>query len=575
MEAFWRDGNRLWGYNPFFMGGYPSNTIQDLSVKFFEIAALLLSGVALTQIQWFKLGAFLAMASAPWLMYFAARNFFYAHEAKHSIALGAGLLGTLYWWNSLPREMFFYGMIGFPTAAYVSIWGTSLFYRIAHESKATTAAHFGWLAFAVVILPLHVQSLLIVLPPMFALAVIEPKLFRRNLFISLLGAAALSLSANWLWLLPAIAHRGDDVSRAIVEQLPLFASTDLLTFLIDYVGAKGYWTFRPALLEKGLRIALLLLGLLGVRALIRSGQRSLGIILACGITGLFLLCYFGSFIPALRAWQPLRFKVPLDLFLIAGAAYAIARQWQHGDVMKPLFMSLLLGGAALTFAINVAQSESSGRLQLRSQLNQDNLQIVDWLRREAPANGRVMFEESGDETGFVHDGVYLSSLLPQLTGRQLIGGPINLYNDRHHFAEFHSGKIFKRDIAALSDAELRNYLGLYNIGAIAAFHPASLQRLAAFPGLISLDQRVGPVHLLKVNQALNWFVEGQGKVKATYNRIELSELSGKVIILKYHWVAGLKSEPPAKIEPVLLAGDPIPFIKIVDPPPALSLRLGP
>jgi hypothetical protein len=126
----------------------------------------------------------------------------------------------------------------------------------------------------------------------------------------------------------------------------------------------------------------------------------------------------------------------------------------------------------------------------------------------------------------------------------------------------------------MSDAELRYYLSLYNIGAIAAFHPASLQRLAAIPGLVTLDQRIGPVHLLKVNQALNWFVEGQGKVKAQFNRLVLAELTGNPIILKYHWVAGLKSEPAVKIEPAHLADDPIPFMKIIDPPPTMTLRIG-
>jgi hypothetical protein len=92
------------------------------------------------------------------------------------------------------------------------------------------------------------------------------------------------------------------------------------------------------------------------------------------------------------------------------------------------------------------------------------------------------------------------------------------------------------------------------------------------PGLFKLDRRIGPVHLLKVNQTLSWFIEGEGKVKATLNRIELTELKGKVTVLKYHWVAGLKSEPAANIEPVKLADDPIPFIKIIDPPASLILR---
>jgi hypothetical protein len=73
--------------------------------------------------------------------------------------------------------------------------------------------------------------------------------FQRNLLLALLGAAAASLLANSPWL---FAHRNDDVSQAMIEQLPLFASTDPFTFLIDYLGAKGYWTFRAVVCRKGL-----------------------------------------------------------------------------------------------------------------------------------------------------------------------------------------------------------------------------------------------------------------------------------------------------------------------------------
>jgi hypothetical protein len=107
---------------------------------------------------------------------------------------------------------------------------------------------------------------------------------------------------------------------------------------------------------------------------------------------------------------------------------------------------------------------------------------------------------------------------------------------------------------------------------VVAFHPASLKRFLSMPGLLTLDRRIGPVHLLKVNQTLSWFIEGQGKVKTSLNRIELTEVKGKVIVLKYHWLAGLKSEPAANIESVKLADDPIPFIKIIDPPASLILR---
>jgi len=103
LAAFWHQDKMTWGYNPFFMAGYPSNTIQDLSIKFFEWTALALSAISLSPVQWLKICAFLAMASVPWLMYTAASNFFFAAETKYFISALAAFLGTVYWWNSLPR----------------------------------------------------------------------------------------------------------------------------------------------------------------------------------------------------------------------------------------------------------------------------------------------------------------------------------------------------------------------------------------------------------------------------------------------------------------------------------------
>lgn len=573
LEDFWRDSAGLSGYNPYFMAGYPSNTIQDLSVKFFEFAALGLSSIGLAPAQGFKITAFLAMASVPGLSYFAGRNFFYDHESRDRIALGSAALGALYWWNSLPREMFFYGMIGFPVAAYFSVWGVSLFYRLVMESPKPGLLHVGWLLFAPVILPLHVQSLVIFAPSMIALLIVQPRRMTAMLFFWLVAALALCALGNFTWLITAFNHRHDDVSSAIVAQLPLFASSDPLTFLIDYLGARGYWTFRPSFVEKGFRLMLLILGVLGTIELIKKGNRPVGIALTGGLSVLFLLTYFGAFIPGLAAWQPLRFKVPFDLFLLIGSAYCL-NQWLIGQKAWRFHLvpaMIALGG--LAFAINLMQTESLGKLQLRSRMRPEITAIIDWVGRETPRDARVLFEESGDETGFVYDGMYLSSFLPHLTGRQLIGGPINLYNDRHHFAEFHSGKLFKRDIGAIADDELRNYLRLYNIGAVVAFHPASVKKLLSIPGLVTVDRRIGPIHLMKVNQPLSWFVEGDGKVHAGANRLELRDLKGSQIVLKYHWVAGLNSEPAAKIEAVRLADDPIPFIKLIDPPSSLVLRV--
>jgi len=572
LEGFWRDGNRSWGYSPYFMAGYPANTIQDLSIKFFEFTALGLSNLALAPIAWFKITAFFTTAGLPWLTYASARNFFFDRDWKDRLALVSALLGTLYWWNSLPREMFFYGMVGFPVATYVSIWGISLFYRLLVETPPLGWIHLGWLLFAVVILPLHIQSLIIFLPLMLTLLMMHVRRINRKLVFWIIAPLSLGILTNLAWLLPAFNHRQDDISSAIVYQLPLFASTDPLTFLRDYLSTKGYWTFRPSFMEKCFRLALLLLGVRGILELIKSDKRDVGMIIMAGVFGLFVLTYFGAFIPSIAAWQPLRFKVALDLFLVIGAAYCID-QWLSGANAFPFrLVPVLISLSTLGFTINVWQTELSGKLRSRSEMRPEIAAIVDWVARETPHNGRVLFEESGDETGFVYDGMYLSAFLPHMTGRQLIGGPLNLYNDRHHFAEFHSGKLFKRDIGSISDNELRDYLRLYNIGALVAFHPTSVKKLLSIPGLVTVDQRVGPIYLMKVNQPLSWFIEGEGQLHASANRLELRDLKGREVVLKYHWLENLSTAPAVKIVPVQFADDPIPFIKVIDPPPSMVLR---
>jgi hypothetical protein len=386
--------------------------------------------------------------------------------------------------------------------------------------------------------------------------------------------AALSILVSLPWLVPAFHHRSDDIASAIVDQLPLFTSLDPFTFIKDYLGPSGYWSFRPSFLEKGFRLMLLFLGSWGMWTLLRDKNRAAGVMLASASLVLFLLAYFGSLMPFVKSWQPLRFKVPLDLFLALAASYILVHGLaRRSRSSRSYVLPVVAACGLLAFLFNLIETETRARMLLRTELRPELHAIVEWIKQDTPADGRVLFEESGDETGFAYDGMYLSSFIPHWAGRELIGGPINLYNDRHHFAEFHSGKFLKKDIRNLTDDAIRNYFRLYNIGAVVAFYPASVQRIQSVPGLVTSDRRAGPAHLMKVNQPLTWFLQGEGRVKASLNRLDLSEIKGKEIVLKYHWTEGLVASPPARIVPVKIYDDPIPFIKIIDPPAALTLHI--
>jgi hypothetical protein len=575
MEGFWHQDKTLWGYNPYFMGGYPSNTIQDMSIKCFEMLAVLASGIGINVVFAFKLLAFLAASAVPWMLFFAVRNFL-GHDIYVPLACFlAALLGAGYWWNSFPREMFFYGMLGFPPASCLMILSASLFYRALKARGAFTLTHLAWAASLAILLPMHLQAaIILVLPVIFTVIFCRKQISIRGV-LWLSAGAVMAICVNLFWLIPLFKHRIDDISPLIVKQIPIFLSSDPFAFIKDYLGLADYWSFRTSFWERGLRWILLLLGLGGSVRLLSGKHKDRGLVFLFTTLSLFVLTYFGSFVQFFEGWQPLRFKIPCDFFLVLPAAFLISKRKQiSSSKIKIGSIYFLSACGFFALAANIIQTESRLPLRLRTQFAPEIEGIVKWIDTETSKDARILFEESGDETGFFYNGMYLSSFLPHLTGSQLIGGPINIYNDRHHFAEFHSGILFKRDITTLTDEELASYFRAYNIDAAIAFHPNSVKRLLALQNLVSLEKTIGPVHLMKIKQPSTWFLNGEGKANVEWNRIYCSAVKGEEVILKYHWVENIISSPPLEIKWTQVLDDPIPFIKILHPPSEFTLSIG-
>ena len=193
LEAFWREGSRLCGLQPLFHGRLSIEHDSRSRASNFSNSLPWDSRPS----DYRRSNGSRSSPSWPWRAYqgsaiLPARNCFYDHDSRDWIGVSAAALGTLYWWNSLPREMFFYGMVGFPVAAYFSVWGASLFYRLVMESPKPGRLHVGWLLFAAVILPLHVQSLVIFVPSMIALLIVQATTNCRNtVFLAGCSAGAL------------------------------------------------------------------------------------------------------------------------------------------------------------------------------------------------------------------------------------------------------------------------------------------------------------------------------------------------------------------------------------------------
>lgn len=117
------------------------------------------------------------------------------------------------------------------------------------------------------------------------------------------------------------------------------------------------------------------------------------------------------------------------------------------------------------------------------------------------------------------------------------------------------------------------YLDLYNVGWILA-HSEGLKRYLDGIPTVSLVSSMDPLSLYRVDIDHSFFMQGEGKVTArAVNRIDLEELKGEVIVLKYHYVPGIRAEPDVRIDGVRLLDDPEPFIRIIQPPASVRLYL--
>ena len=143
-----------------------------------------------------------------------------------------------------------------------------------------------------------------------------------------------------------------------------------------------------------------------------------------------------------------------------------------------------------------------------------------------------------------------------------------------HHADFWDGKVFGKPVSEFSTDAFSDQLRLYNIGWVVAQSTSSVAYLLNQHQSLELVAQHGQFKIFKVNQAHSYFLEGSGKViQRKPNRIDLDEVAGDVATLKYHYVDGMVSNPPAVLQPVMLPGDPQPFIRVLAPPRKMSITL--
>lgn len=545
---------RHWAYDPSFCAGYPLGTLFDLDMKLFEVASYALTRLGLGLAPAFNGLILLCFLAVPLLLWSACRNFALSRGATALVLLTGVLLWHSHW---LILTFNGSGMCAFVLATYWTLLVASLFDRLLRDPGA--AVYLAFLAALGAGLLVHVTMPVLLAAP---LGVLYARRFRRTPFtwhalvwIAVLAAAA----ANGWWISTVMRF-----ARHRVETLFMAAPT-----LSDLIGS--FLRFEsPDLL-------LALLGLWGYSA-IRGEHRAFAVTGLVSVACYWLLANLSRGIPVLGSLEPGRFAIPAAVFAMIGLAAGVASYAQkHAgrvDLRAPVPIVLVL----LFFAGATMSPRSMLEPSFRSS-EEAFSPITRWVQQHTTREARVAFLD--DSPGFL-----TGARLRFHVDREVIGGPFSQMNLEHSYASFTPYRFFDRRLAELTAEDLARYADLYNIRwLVTSTDEACLTFSLLSPVAVRVDRltvrgtgrwpssgspfaryRQGKgaygVCFFELNRDADFFLQGSGRVDATLNRIAVEDATPGTVVLKYHWLETLATNPPLPIREHPVAGSPIGFIAV-------------
>jgi hypothetical protein len=152
-------------------------------------------------------------------------------------------------------------------------------------------------------------------------------------------------------------------------------------------------------------------------------------------------------------------------------------------------------------------------------------------------------------------------VIPHMTGVEVVGGPYLHVTVNENFTQFGEGKLCGK--ADWGRDEFVRYARLYRPAAIACWSTKARGFCQANPDLVKIVDDDGVLLLVRVLGFEGATIRGTAEVTASPNRIEVQDaVAGEdgLVVLRYHAVPHLASEPPVSLVPVSLEDDPVPFI---------------
>ena len=194
--------------------------------------------------------------------------------------------------------------------------------------------------------------------------------------------------------------------------------------------------------------------------------------------------------------------------------------------------------------------------------------LVDVLAREDDGGGRTLVESTFEPLPAARDSERTIpfkrfALLPLRTGREFLGYYFTGAHSVQRYASFGRGGILGHVLARLDDGEARELFSRFAITRIVACTPPSVRHLVRLRGALKPPRSLGGCWMFPVRDPdPSLLLEGRGEVFAELDRIQVRNAEGERLLLKYHWMPTLRTEPPLRLEEVRRHGMPVGFIAV-------------
>jgi len=566
---------KTWGYDPFFLAGYPRCALLDADNKAWELFVILFS--FLSEGFAFKLYLILFLLGYPFLLYFAARNFNLTR--KESII--APILAMLFFFLSIAIDCVSWGMVSYVFVSYLSLYAFSIFYKWCNYSALRQ--YLILLFLSPVLLLMHIISPILLFVPSLTLYLLYFKKMKKLDHLMIVFLVIVILLLNSYWLVPLATFYHQITPYEYFGSYKPFQIYNIWEPFNVYIKQNSIFNPRPSpvLNNPFFEVILLLFGLVGFYLWIKEKKDKVFLFFLLGTLFLFVIGYYGSHTNFFAKFQPQRFLIPLNIFLIIPASrgihYFLEKLFQGKSVKFKLFAFSLAFVALVHPVAKPLKTIYKYKIYLLSStIPQPINNLLNWIRNHTSQEARILIEDSAFDSGHQYYGTHLPALFPHYVQREYICGPHPYFPIKHGFASFTSGLLFEKRVEDYSLEELKEYFELYNIKWIVCWFEESKKLFNQYPEYMKKLEEIDKFTIYQVDRAPSFFLKGDGIIKSDYNRLELHKVvaeNGEVII-KYHWMRFLKTEPPLKMGRVQILDDPVGFIKILDPPSSLTLFNG-